>query len=441
MAEVAAGAGVAIAAEEVVSRGAEVGLAAYMIAKPTMPLKATYTRIATADDDPSRRSLSRSNHTLTVISNKAYIFGGETDHDDVASNDIHAITIASTGKPDVDYSLIPAVPVETPTTTTAAVNDSNVPPARTKHAACAFNDSLAIYGGFSTTGDLLREASTIWLFHPAQSAWSHLDTTDLQFGPGPRSSPKLFATKTTLIIYGGKGPNGEDLSDVWRIDPLERTWEQLPNAPVSTSNAAFTEDDGQLYLISGSDPMSSSLHHIDLSVPVEDMKWDTFTFPTNPVAPGPQPRHDAGLLPITTGYGRRYLVYFLGSKEKPKDALPPPPEDDTHDVTQWSDIWTLQIPSSSLQPQASLSFSKAIKPAKIKDAIRSALGVESGQHTWAEAVVQPPPDFEIPEGKVHPGPRGFFGADVAGDGCTVVFWGGQDAKGERVGDGWTVKLE
>ena len=48
MAEVAAG---VWAAEEVVSTTAQVGIGAYMVAKPTMPLKATFNQIATAPDD------------------------------------------------------------------------------------------------------------------------------------------------------------------------------------------------------------------------------------------------------------------------------------------------------------------------------------------------------------------------------------------------------
>ena len=42
------------AAEEVVSTGVQAGVGAYMVAKPTMPLKANFTQIATAKDDETR---------------------------------------------------------------------------------------------------------------------------------------------------------------------------------------------------------------------------------------------------------------------------------------------------------------------------------------------------------------------------------------------------
>lgn len=51
MAELAAGAYVAA---EVVEHTAEAGYAAYIISKPTLPLKVSFLRIATASDDESR---------------------------------------------------------------------------------------------------------------------------------------------------------------------------------------------------------------------------------------------------------------------------------------------------------------------------------------------------------------------------------------------------
>jgi hypothetical protein len=54
MAEVAAGVGAVVAAEEVVSTSVQAGLAGYMIAKPTLPLKVTYHMIAHAEDDATK---------------------------------------------------------------------------------------------------------------------------------------------------------------------------------------------------------------------------------------------------------------------------------------------------------------------------------------------------------------------------------------------------
>lgn len=42
------------AAEEVVTTGGQAAIAGYMLTKPTMPLKATFTQIATSSDDDTR---------------------------------------------------------------------------------------------------------------------------------------------------------------------------------------------------------------------------------------------------------------------------------------------------------------------------------------------------------------------------------------------------
>lgn len=428
MAEVAAGAGAVLAAEEVISRGVEVGVAGYLIAKPTMPLKATFSMIANAFDDSTRRSLARSNHTLTVLGNNAYIFGGVTAQG-IAINDVHAVKLSPSGKPEPDYRLIPALPEE---------EDGKVPDARSEHTACAYKNGILVYGGCDQTRNLVDDGSLVWLFDPERAAWKSLSGANSTSTPGPRVNSQLFADGEDLILFGGSNKSSSNLSDVWRFKVDSGTWIELPSAPVTTTNAAFSNR--ILYLVSGSDPTSSQLHYMELSSPSDERTWETFTFPTNPIIPGPRPRDQGGFLPVSTGYGRNYLVYFLGARKHISDSIEKS-DDNGNTVEQWSDMWTLQIPSSPLEPKATLSLSNAIKPAKIKDAIRSAIGTDSGKHRWAEVEVQPPSDLPIPEGKLHPGPRVSFGCDVMEDGKGIVFWGGENAKGELVGDGWIVRFE
>lgn len=428
MADIAAGAGAVLAAEEIITHGAEAGYAGYLIAKPTLPVKATFSMVANALDDSTQRSLARSNHTLTVWENKAYIFGGITAQG-IASNDIHSITLTSSGKQEKDYSLIPALPAQ---------DDGGVPQPRSNHTACAFKTGVAIYGGCDTNNEPINDESMVWLFEPNETAWRALPAANSISKPGPRVNARIFADGDNIILYGGSSKSYGILSDVWRFRVDSGSWIQLPDAPVATPNAVFSN--GQLFLVSGSNPMSSQLHHMEVTSPNDEYAWETFTFPTNPLIPGPRPRIQGGFLAVSTGYGRNYLAYFLGAREKPKDTIPPP-DDDAHNVKQWSDMWTLQVPSSSLDPKPSLSLSNAIKPAKIKDAIRSALGSDSGTYSWAEVEVNPPADLQITEGKLHPGPRIAFGCDVMEDGKSIVLWGGENAKGDLVGDGWIIAFE
>jgi hypothetical protein len=368
-----------------------------------------------------------------VVANKAYIFGGTTSDNLLASNDTHAITVDHSGKPEMDYSLIPALPT---------FDGEKVPDPRTDHAACAFHGSIAVYGGSDEKDELIDEKSSMWLFSPERKTWDILAPASTATSPGPRRNAKLFDYGGNIVLYGGYDATGDAASDLWRFDVASKTWTQLPTAPVATTSAALAN--GQLYLISGSDSVSGQLHHLGISSPTKDMSWESFTFPANPMAPGPRARHDGAFLPITTGWGRNYMTYLLGARddsfstkvstsdEKPKEA----------EVTQFSDTWVLQIPSSDLEAKAAWSLKDAIKPAKIKDAIRHAIGAETGHLAWAEALVQLPSEKQLEEddGKLHPGPRAFFGADVMENGHSVVFWGGVDAKGQRIGDGWIVKF-
>lgn len=464
MAEVAAGAGIAIAAEEVLSTTVQVGVAGYFLTKPTQPLKATFSRVAIADDDDlkryvlkqfctqaltdhNRRSLARSHHSVTVINDKAYIFGGQTPDGEVATNDIHVINLAPGTSGDPDYQLIPPI-ADSPMS-------SSVAKARYKHAARAFNGRVAIFGGVDSSGQPPDDDGSIRLFNPETKQWETPTSTPSTGDdhPAPRIGAKLFAHETSLLLYGGDSLDGTTCSELWKYDASSSTskpgWSRLPTPPFAApaSNAAFY--DSHLYLISSADPMSSQLHILPLSSKfseqdqdqeaaesTEEPKWTTLTFPTNPIVPGPRARHAGALLPITTGYGRNYLVYLLGARDT-STTSPSSPET----PTQWSDTWTLQLPSSNLSPRAKLNVKDAIKPAKIKDAIRAGVGAESGTWSWAEVQVSVPDELGAGEGKLHPGPRAWFGADGLGDGRSVLFWGGEDAGGKRVGDGWVVRLE
>lgn len=348
---------------------------------------------------------------------------------------MHAITVQLSGKPEMYYNIIPAAPT---------FEDGKLPIGRTNHAACAFHENVAVFGGCNDKDELIDEQCAVWLFNPERKTWDSLVPSSTDSMPGPRHSARLFAQETCLVLFGGIDPSGSAASDLWQFDVASRTWSQLPTAPVATSNAALSN--GQLWLISGSDPMSSQLNHLDISSPRDEMSWESFTFPTNPMAPGPRARHDGALLPVHTGYGRNYLIYLLGAREDPPDFTHTYTSEDlehSKGTTQWSDTWVLQLPSSNLEAKASLSLKEAIKPAKIKDTIRSAFGAETGRLSWAEAVLQVPSEKELEDedGKLHPGPRAFFGADVMENGHSLVLWGGLDARGERVGDGWIIRLE
>jgi len=407
--------------------------------------------------DSLRRSLTRSNHTITIVNDKAYLFGGETADGELASNDIHIVNLAPEKNKEPEYQLIPAL----------ACGDK-VPLSRMRHTACAFRNGVVIYGGVSST-DQPADPGEIWFFSPESLAWETLyspsSPTSCSETPSAGSQVRVFSHDDSLVICSESRDSGK--MALWKYSPAEpdvdaKPWPVLapPPTPVSPSNLALHGT--HLYYISSSEPVSSQLHILPLSPTKsgEDAKWTSLAFPTNPIIPGPRARHGGALLPVSTGYGRNYLIYLLGARSQhtatfgqgtssfveqnltsnfDKNAA-----DDKKElpVLKWSDTWALQLPSSNLEPQAKLSVTQAIKPAKIKDAVRSAVGADSGKWSWSEVEVCVPDDLgHSVQGKLHPGPRAFFGADVMEDKKNIVFWGGECPQGGKVGDGWVVRFE
>ncbi|KAI0129697.1 hypothetical protein BJ170DRAFT_731273 [Xylariales sp. AK1849] len=427
MAEVAAG---AVVAEQVISTSIEAGAASYAVGKPSNGLKASFTQIATASEDGTNNSLARSKHSLTVVGDRAYIFGGQTEAGQVASNGVHSFALPAQGKPQSEYHLTPAI---------SAAEGGSVPEARLDHSACAVEDRIAVYAGLDGSGNVIQDPA-IWFYDSKKSTWDSVVPVSSTATPPARSGASIFSQGNKLLLYGGKDANGSPLADVWLFNSSSKTWARLPEAPAATSNAAFAG--GVLYLIAATDTLSSALHHLDITGQGdESATWDTVQFPTNPLAPGPRPRENGGLLHITTGFGRHYLLYILGDRQSSSSLAESNTAKDTGKPPQWSDIWSLQLPTSAVGVQRTATISEAIQPAKIKDAIRSKLGFDTGSFSWAEVEVKPPGDLLEPEGKVHPGPRSSFGCDVLANGRDVALWGGSNAKGEREGDGWVIQLE
>lgn len=456
--------GTLLVAEQVVSTTVEgAALATIGLAQSTQPLSATFTRIT------SEAFLPRSSHTLTVVSGHAYIFGGKTETGVLAGNEVHIVTLPVTtrteGEP--DYKCVPAL------------GDDEVPGPRFGHSASAIGKSIYVFGGRGTED----EKGRVWLFDTISLLWSHIDPepdrlyppSRIHFGyaasanplpPGSDNKLKVLGTQIqetisktvpsivskpspptephgTVFISSGLRLHGWDnLTDTWAFTVATRTWTQLPStpAPKILSPPALTLVQDRLYLVTGSSEIESETHYLPLPKNLlsnqdsEDdnseppnISWTTLPFPTNPLVPGPRPRKGAGLLPIATGNGRSYLLYFLGEKASPEAASS---ESETPPRTFWSDAFSYQTPSSSISPAGS------------KDATRSTLGFETGEGTWAEVkVVANEEGVGSAEvgGKSHPGPRGWFGSDVL-DGGKVVLWGGIDAKGVTEGEGWIVSV-
>lgn len=327
-----------------------------------------------------------------------------------------------------------------------------MPAARKRHSACTLNERIAVYGGLDENGQTISEGTKVWLFDTGKEKWEELEAADKNVFPKPRSDAHLLmcGDANNIVLYGGVDAAGNELKDVWHCNCLTRMWTQLPEAPVSSPNAALV--DGVLYIVSETDNVGGDIYYLQIATrnPDDEISWDSTPFPANPLTPGPSARKTAGLVPVTTGYGRQYLVYLFGaltsngSQAQPSESAEFPDSSNAPKASApeyCSDVWTYQLPSSDPEVKATSNFTEALKPAKIKDKIREALGIDDGKHSWCEVEVLPPAELPESEGKVHPGPRASFASGATPDGHSVVIWGGVNPKGEMESDGWVIKLE
>jgi len=460
-----------VAAEQVVSTTLEAGaVGAYGLAQSTQPLSATFIRVS------SEAFLPRSHHSGTVVSGQAYIFGGETEAGRLAGDEVHIVSLplkkaGNAGKP--DYKVVPSL---------GEGEDGTVPGPRTRHTACAIGEKIYVFGGRGEEEKPIEEMGRVWVFDTNTLGWSYIDpATDASTPPGrylhggaasenplPNRNasekasygeqiqstigklPSLIGKGSspqephgTLIISGGFSSQNDVLNDTWIFNVMSRIWSSLPSTPSTPPyppSLALTHN--RLYLISSSSDLGSEIHYLpftketysdargegEVGLTSGKNEWTTLSFPTNPLTPGPRPRKGAGLIPVTTGNGREYLLYFFGERASPPTSETPSPSSD--DPVFWSDVWSYQVPAQNMTA------------AGIKDATRSAMGIATGEGSWAEVGVVTVVEGET-EGKSHPGPRGWFasspvGRDIEGGG--VLLWGGVNGKREVEGDGWIVSV-
>lgn len=453
-------AGVLYAAENLLYGGAALVKG---LTHPTLPLGAKITHIGSLD-------LPRSHHTLSVVKGRAYIFGGETAPGILADNDMQVVILPSSGVLEADYTTLKARP-ETP--------GGDVPFARKGHSSVVIGDSIYIFGG----SGVANENGRVWVFDTLRNTWSYLDPAPdtpapshraghaaaaSEF-PGPKDvtykekSPQQPAdpakvvpepadadTWGTIFVLGGRETEtGVLAEDALAFDVRTRTWSNVPtpNGP-PTEGASLALVNDHLYIFGGKTngatraSASATTQVLDVS-PVwkhaeggttpltSGWAWDSLPTPSkegedSSTALMPSTRFSAGLEGVTTGQGRHYLLLFSGSS--------PAPDNNT---TLLDDIWAFQLPSE----RASAAIAK--------DAARAGLKRETHEAHWAEVkckytdargeeVVK-----ETGDGNKGFGSRSAFAAakGTEVDGASVVVWGGVDADGRVLGDGWFITVE
>ncbi|KAI4130528.1 MAG: hypothetical protein LQ341_006446 [Variospora aurantia] len=458
-----------VVAEQAVSTTVEgAAVAGIGLAQSTQPLNATFTRIT------SEAFLPRSSHSITVVAGKAYIYGGEQSSGKLADDNVHIIKLPAkkpTNVGDPEYKCVPSLGED---------EDARHPGPRSGHTACALGHRIYVFGGKDQDGQLLEEDGKVWVFDTEALRWSCLEPANEKSLPPPRYQHSAVASEHPLpnnnvsdtasyaeqirstvskipamvgkasapkephgsiIICSGLSSSLDCITDVWTFTIATKTWSSLTTMPSVPFPPSLAFANNTLYMLGGLSDAGSEIHYLqlqpstykdargtaDLDLKAKTTEWLTLPFPTNPLAPGPRPRKGAGLIPVTTGNGRLYLLYFMGEKASKAE--------EKAETEYWSDTWSYQTPAVD------------VAPAGIKDKTRALMGISTGEGTWCEVKVVPNEEGSgglETEGKSHPGPRGWFASCALGkdfDGAGIALWGGINAKGETEGEGWLVSVK
>jgi hypothetical protein len=352
--------------------------------------------------------------------------------------------------------------------------DSQIPQARSAHASAAVDGTIFVFGGrkprqASSSGkmNLLDEDGTVHAFSAIDNRWTTLRPRHALCTSGV-PQPRVNASMTssthpkalgdvdslgnshgTLFLHGGCDENGRLLRDTWSFDVYSRMWARLPDLPepgveeVAGDGRIFCAESrlwrvgdgfGKIaYLDLSRDVVDDFSGKAEIGITPKTGHWEAFSFgqtaqagetsqnqtastkgPTSRADELPIPRKGAGFLPITTGAGREFMLYFMG-----EDA-----PDSTVD-----DMWTFQLVSDRKSP------------AVVKDKIRAAVGAETGLHRWARCdVVQHSKQAGEME---RPTALSGFATTAWTDfgGGAVVMWGGCSRGAGVANEGWVLTVD
>lgn len=413
---------------------------------PTLPLKASLHPITDVD-------IPRIDHTICIVKGRAYIFGGKSKAKDgvetLAENDVQVVILPSSGVETSDYKRI-------------APSDKTPPP-RYGHCACTIGDSIFVFGGSEKDdGEPIDEQGRVWMLDTTTERWTDLEPAAVSKRPEPRINaaseasehpqpvqrrtdegfapqmeidpakivpePPKVGSYGTLITQGGRGSGGQILNDMWSFDLSTRTWTELPEPPPPITEApSMAMIEKRIYAFS-----RGQVSYIDLTLsPFSDNAepdeigltplgpWSSLPPPnSSPDMEYPADRTRAGLMPVTTGQGRDYLLLFGGISMSGETL---------------QDIWTLQ-----LKPKGNTS-------ASLKDAVKRQMSNETLEGQWQEVKYCDSEGVLIQESQpgrgigVRRGLAAAKGTEV--DGATVVVWGGTGVDEQIRGDGVMITVD
>ncbi|PRP87047.1 hypothetical protein PROFUN_04783 [Planoprotostelium fungivorum] len=252
-----------------------------------------WTKPTTTGTPPS----ARAGHTMTLVDNKIYLFGGGDERSYM--NDLYIFDIDQ-----LEWQ--------------QAYVKGLTPAARSRHTASRISSGILIFGG----GDDGRTQNDLFLLDLVVMEWKNIKLD------GPSPSPRWGhsvspASDQNLIFFGGH--SGTDmLQDLWMLNTEDFIWQQLkPNGAIGVSDSqpptypskraghVSAPIGRRIFFFGGGDGVGNVFNDVwilDMTSP--DMHWSNPTLSGN--APTPRGAHTINVI------GSKLIMFGGGDQQKRK---------------------------------------------------------------------------------------------------------------------------
>ncbi|KAF9996232.1 hypothetical protein BGZ80_007308 [Entomortierella chlamydospora] len=175
-------------------------------------------------------ALARSSHSLAIVGNKAYIFGGEFHPRIPVDANLYVYDLE-------DKSVEVIAP------------DESTPSPRVGATLSAIGSKIYLFGGRGGK-DMTPLQSMLYSFDTESTKWKVVEAKSGEL-PTPRSFHAMTASDSDIYVFGGCPTKGR-LNDMHKFSLTTGAWSTLPNPPITPrGGAAMTYHGNRLYLHGG----------------------------------------------------------------------------------------------------------------------------------------------------------------------------------------------
>ncbi|KAG0049815.1 hypothetical protein BGZ83_005372 [Gryganskiella cystojenkinii] len=259
-------------------------------------------------------ALARSSHSLAIVGNKAYLFGGEFKPRIPVDANLYVY--------DLNEKRINVI----------SPNESTPAP-RVGATLSAIGSKIYLFGGRGGK-DMTPLQSELYSFDTESDTWEVVKAKSGEL-PTPRSFHAMAASDSDIYVFGGCPTEGR-LNDMYQFSLATGAWSILPTPPVTPrGGAAMTYHSNRLYLHGGFTGKEQS----DMVVyDIHSGKWAS-AIPSS--ANAPEARSVHAIVPVASEDANMDKLLILFGEGNPSIV--------GHEGAGefWGDIWTAVLPKSS----------------------------------------------------------------------------------------------